>query len=115
MQTQSSSPYIPFALEDYLKEEVTSAPQDDFAQPIPESIKAQLQLLIPHLETDTAMLVKDAGTIRGIFNPIKDALTPQLREILQPVAFIECHEPKFSRAQTRLSVREARKNLPAQE
>jgi chromosome segregation ATPase len=94
---------------------VTSVSKDITAHPLSENIKSQLQLLIPHLETDTATLVQDAGAIRSIYSLIKDELTPQLKEILQPVAYIECHEPKFSKALSRLVAREAQKDLPTQE
>jgi chromosome segregation ATPase len=80
-----------------------------------ENARSQLQLLIPLLELDTAILVQDAGSIREIFNLIKDELPSQLKETLKPAAFIEYHEPKFSGAQSRLAAREAQKNLPIQE
>lgn len=115
MQEQSSSPYVPFALEDYTEEEVASAPGDIAVPSLSENAKGQLQALMPYLEMDTAILVQDAGPIRDIFNLIKDELSPQLKEALKPVAFIECHEPKFSGAQTRLASREAQKDLPARE
>lgn len=57
MQEQSSSPYIPFALEDYTEEEVVSVPKNTAIPPLSENVKGQLQLLIPHLETNTAVLV----------------------------------------------------------
>ncbi|CAD6222742.1 unnamed protein product [Miscanthus lutarioriparius] len=114
-QEQSSSPYIPFALEDYTEEEVVSVSKNTAIPPLSENVKGQLQLLIPHLETDTAVLVQDAEAIRNIFNSIKNELPPQLTEILKPVAFIEFHEPRFSGAQLRLAAREAQKTLPVQE
>lgn len=115
MQAQSSSPCIPFALEDYTEEEVVSAPGHVDMLSLSENVKNQLQLLIPYLEIDTAILVQDAGAIRNIFNSIKDELPPQLKEILKPVAFIECYEPKFSRAQSRLAAHEAQRDLPIRE
>jgi hypothetical protein len=112
MQAQSSSPYIPFVLEDYTEEEVTYVSKDNTAYSLSENIKSQLQLLIPHLETDITTLVQDAGAIRSIYSLINDELTPQLKEILQPIAYIECHEPKFSKALSRLAAHEAQKDLP---
>ena len=80
-----------------------------------DNAKSQLQLLIPLLKLDTAILVQDAGAIRQIFNSIKDELPSQLKETLKLAAFVEYHEPKFSGAQSRLAAREAQKNLPIQE
>lgn len=114
MQEQSSSPYIPFALEDYT-EEVISTERSITVLTLSENAKSQLQALIPLLETDTSVLVQDAGAVRDIFNSIKDELPPQLKEVLKLAAFIECYEPKFSGAQTRLASREAQRNQPTRE
>jgi chromosome segregation ATPase len=82
---------------------------------IPDYIKAQLQSLITHLELDVSFLVQDAGSIREIFNHIKDDLTPSLKEMIQPAAFLEANGPKFLSAQSRLAAREAQKNSAAPE
>jgi hypothetical protein len=57
--------------------------------------------LIDHLELDTSILIQDAGSIREIFNHIKDDLSPSLKEIIQPSAFLEGNGPKFLNAQSR--------------
>ena len=66
-------------------------------------IKAQLQRLITHLmKLDVSVLVQEAGSIRQIFNNIKDDL-PALEQIIQPATFLEGNSPKFLSAQSRLA------------
>jgi len=58
-------------------------------------------------------LIQDAGSIREIFNQIKDNLHSSLKEIIQPIAFLEGNGPKFFNAQSSLAAREAQKNSTA--
>jgi hypothetical protein len=71
--------------------------------------------LITHLELDISVLIQDAGSIRDIFNQIKDDLPSSLKEIIQSAAFLEGNGPKFFSAQSRLAAREAQKNSTAAE
>jgi hypothetical protein len=80
-----------------------------------DHIKAQLQMLITHLELDISILVQDAGSIREVLNQTKDDLPPSLRETIQPVAFLEGYGPKFFSAQSRLVAQEAQNNLGIKE
>jgi hypothetical protein len=66
--------------------------------------------LITHLELDILILIKDAGSVREIFNKIKDDFPSFLKEMIQPAAFLEGNGPKFFSAQSRLAAREAQKN-----
>ena len=86
---------------------------EDTPPTIPDFIKAQLQRLIDHLELDTSILIQDVGSIRKIFNQIKDDLPSYLKEIIQPAAFLEGNGPKFFNALSRLAAREAQKNSAA--
>jgi len=56
---------------------------------------------------DVSVLVQDAGSIKEIFNQIKDDLPSSLKEMIQPAAFLEGNGPKFFRAQSRLTARGA--------
>jgi hypothetical protein len=78
---------------------------------IPDFIKAQMQRLIDNLELDTSILIQVIGSIREIFNEIKDDLPSPLKEIIQPVAFLEVNVPKFFNAQSTLAAQEAQKKL----
>ena len=60
-------------------------------------------------------MIQDAGSIREIFNQIKDDLASCLKEIIQPATFLEGNDPKFFNAQSRLAAREAQKNSAAVE
>jgi hypothetical protein len=66
--------------------------------------------LIIHLELDILVLIQDVGLVREIFNQIKDDLPSSLKEMIQPVAYLEGNGPKFFSAQSRLAAREALKN-----
>ena len=114
MQQQVSSPYLPFSLDEYLDEE-TILISKDTSQIIPNHIKAQLQKLITYLDLDILVLIQDAGSIREVFNQIKDDLPPSLKEMIQPAAFLEGNGPKFLSAQSRLAAQEAQKNSTATE
>jgi len=100
---------LPFALDEYLDEEPIPI-SEDTPTTIPDSIKAQLQRLIDHLELDISILVQYAGSIREILNQIKDDLPSSLKEIIQPAAFLEGNGSKFFNAQSKLTAREAQKN-----
>jgi hypothetical protein len=113
-QEQVSSPYLPFPLDEYLDEEPILV-SEDTPSTIPDYIKAQLQRLINHLELDVSILVQDAGSIREIFNQIKDDLPPSVKEMIQPATFLEGNGPKFFSVQSRLATREAQKNLATAE
>jgi len=65
--------------------------------------------LITHLELDVSVLVQDVGSIRDIFNQIKDDLPSSLKGMIQPAAFLEGNDPKFLSAQSTLADREAKK------
>jgi hypothetical protein len=82
---------------------------------LPESTKDRLQALVTHLDVNIANLVHDVGPVWNIFNSIKKELPSKIREVLQPAAYIECHEQKFLGAMERLATREAQKYLPIQE
>jgi hypothetical protein len=56
---------------------------------------------------DVSVLVQDAGSIKEIFNQIKDDLPSSLKEMIQPAAFLEGNGPKFFGAQSRLTARGA--------
>jgi hypothetical protein len=64
---------MPFSLDEYIDEEIILVPEDT-SLTIHDHIKAQLQRLITHLELDISTLIQDAGSIREIFNQIKDDL-----------------------------------------
>jgi hypothetical protein len=64
---------LPFSLDEYLDEDIILIPEDT-SPVIPDHIKAQLQRLVTHLELDISVLIQDAGSIREIFNQIKDDL-----------------------------------------
>ena len=81
MQEQVSSPYLPFSLDEYLDEEPILISKDTPPM-IPDYIKAQLQRLITHLELDVSVLVQDVGSVREIFNQIKDDLPSSLKEMI---------------------------------
>jgi len=97
---------LSFGLDEYLDEEPILI-LEDTPLAIPDFIKAQLQRLMDHLELDTLILIQDVGPIREIFNQIKDNLPSSLKEIIQPVAFLEGNGLKFFNAQSRIAAREA--------
>lgn len=116
MQAQSSSSTcIPFDIEGYIDEEVSFTLKDAAELNLCDLTKDRLRMMIPHLDVDTADLVRNAGFVREIFNSIKGDLPAMLREALQPAAYIESHEQKFLGAMERLAAREAQKHLPSQE
>jgi len=82
---------------------------------IRDDIKAQLQRLITHLELDISILIQDVGSIREIFNQIKDDLPSFLKEMIQPAAFLEGNGPKFFSTQSILAAGGAQKNSTAAE
>jgi hypothetical protein len=102
LQEQVSSPDLPFALDEYIDEESILI-LEDTPPTISDSIKAHLQRLVDHLELDISILVQDTGSIREIFNQIKDDLPSSSKEIIQPTAFLEGNGPKFLNAQSRLA------------
>jgi hypothetical protein len=81
---------------------------------IRDDIKAQLQRLITHLELDISILIQDVGSIREIFNQIKDDLPSFLKEMIQPAA-LEGNCPKFFSTQSILAAGGAQKNSTAAE
>jgi hypothetical protein len=106
MQEQVSSPYLPFPLDECLDEEPILI-SEDTPPIIPDYINARLQRLITHLELDVSVLVQDLGSVREIFNQIKDDLPSSLREMILLAAFLEGKGPKFFSAQSRLISRES--------
>jgi len=79
LQEQVSSPDFPFALDEYLDEEPILI-LEDTPPTIPDFIKAQLQRLNDHLELDTSIMIQHTGSIREIFNEIKDDLPSSLKK-----------------------------------
>ena len=68
-----------------------------------------MQRVIYHLELDISTLIQDVGSIREIFNQIKNDLPSFLKEVIQPAAFLEANGPKFFNAQYSLAAWEAQK------
>jgi len=96
-------------LDEYLNQEPIMI-SEDTPPTIPDHVKAQLQRLINHLELDISILVKDAGSIREIFNQIKDDIPSPLKEMIQPASFLEGNGPRFLSTQSRSAARESQKN-----
>lgn len=108
MQAQNSfSTYTPFNFKGYIEEEVSSVDKSAAEPNLPESTKDRLQALVTHLDVDIADLVHDVGPVRDIFNSIKKELPSEIWKVLQPAAYIECHEQKYLGAMERLAAREA--------
>lgn len=106
---------IPFDIEAYIGEEVSSSLKSTEEPSLSETTKDRLRMLVSCLNVNTADLVRDAGLVRDIFNSIKNDLPLEICETLQSAASIEYHEQKLLGAMKRLDAREARKNLDSQE
>lgn len=106
---------ISFDIKGYIGEEASSILKNAEAPNLSEATRDRLQMLVTYLNANTTDLVWDAGPIWDIFKSIKNELTPKILEVLQPAAYIECHEQKLLGAMDRLTAHDAQKNLDSQE